>query len=47
VTVVVPTVVPAHIWQAPLHNQLEFVLNFALQNKPGIEIKPVAVRVGA
>jgi amino acid transporter len=47
VTVVVPTVVPAHFWQAPLHNQLEYVLNFTLQTKPGIEIKAVPVRVGA
>ena len=45
-TVVVPAVIPAHHWQGPLHNQLEYVLGAALLGKPNIVITAVPVQLG-
>ncbi len=44
-TVVVPAVVPAHPWQGPLHNQLEYVLGAALLGKPGVVLTAVPVKL--
>ena len=45
VTVVIPTVVPAHPWEEPLHNQLEFALSLALLGKPNVVIASVPIRL--
>jgi amino acid transporter len=45
VTVVLPALVTRHIWQEPLHNQLEFVLTVALLGKPNVVIATVPTRL--
>ena len=45
VTVVIPTIVPAHLWQEPLHNQIEYALSLALIGKPNVVIASVPVRL--
>jgi amino acid transporter len=45
VTVAIPTIVPAHVWQEPLHNQLEYSLSLALLGKPNVVIASVPVKL--
>jgi amino acid transporter len=45
VTVVIPTIVPAHVWQDPLHNQLEYALSLAFLGKPNVVIASVPVKL--
>jgi hypothetical protein len=45
VTVAIPTIVPAHVWQEPLHNQLEYALSLALLGKPNVVIASVPVKL--
>ncbi len=45
VTVAIPTIIPAHIWQEPLHNQLEYALSLALLGKPNVVIASVPVKL--
>jgi amino acid transporter len=47
VTVVIPTVVPEHIWQEPLHNQLEYALSLALLDKQNVVVASVPVQLSA
>ncbi len=44
VTVVLPALVTRHVWQEPLHNQLEYVLTLALLGKPNVVIASVPTR---
>jgi amino acid transporter len=45
VTVVIPTIVTTHVWQEPLHNQLEYALTVALFGRPDVIIASVPVRL--
>ena len=45
-TVVLPEVVPRHLWQHPLHNQLGFAIELALLGHPGVVVTWVPVRLG-
>jgi amino acid transporter len=45
VTVVLPAVMTRHVWQEPLHNQLEYVLTLALLGKANVVIASVSTRL--
>jgi len=45
VTVVLPAVLPRHLWEEPLHNQLEYILTIALLGKPNVVITSVPTRL--
>jgi len=45
VTIVLPEVIPHHLWEQPLHNQLGFAIKLALLGHPGVVVTSVPVRV--
>jgi len=45
VTVVLPEVVPHHLWEQPLHNQMATAIKLALLGRPGVVVTSVPVRL--
>jgi hypothetical protein len=47
VTVVIPEVVPHHLWEEPLHNQMGLAIKLALLRRPGVVVTSVPVQLRA
>jgi hypothetical protein len=47
VTVVIPEVVPHHLWEEPLHNQMALAIKLALLRRPGVVVTSVPVQLRA
>ena len=45
VTVVLPEVIPHHLWEQPLHNQMGFAIKLALLGRPGVVVTSIPVRI--
>ena len=45
VTMVLPEVVPHHLWEQPLHNQMALAIKLALLGRPGVVVTSVPVRL--
>ena len=45
VTVMLPEVIPYHLWESPLHNQLGLAIKLALLGRPGVVVTSVPVRI--
>ncbi len=45
VTVVLPEVVPHHVWEEPLHNQLGWAIKLALFGRPGVVVISVPIKL--
>jgi amino acid transporter len=45
VTVLLPEIIPSHVWEEPLHNEMGLVIKLALLYHPGVVVTSVPVRL--
>ena len=44
-TIVLPEVIPCHVWERPLHNQMQVAIKLGLRRLPDVRVKTVPTRL--